>query len=76
MRTQLVEGAWTRFEAGDTEGCARLVAAAIDAVADADAIVLAQGSMAPAQHLTTTTVPVLSSPRAGLAAGAVAVRTA
>ncbi|MCX5063085.1 MULTISPECIES: aspartate/glutamate racemase family protein [unclassified Streptomyces] len=76
VRTQLVEGAWTRFEAGDTEGCARLVAAAIDAVADADAIVLAQGSMAPAQHLTTTTVPVLSSPRAGLAAGAVAVRTA
>jgi hypothetical protein len=73
VRTGLVEGAWTHFEAGDTEGCARLVAAAIDAVTDADAIVLAQGSMAPAQHLTTTAVPVLSSPSPGLAAGAAAV---
>ncbi|WP_406119484.1 aspartate/glutamate racemase family protein [Streptomyces sp. NBC_00989] len=63
VRTLLVEGAWARFEAGDTEGCARLVAAAVDAVTGTDAIVLAQGSMAPAQHLTTTTIPVLSSPR-------------
>ena len=47
---------------------------AADAVTDADAIVLAQGSMALAQHLTTTAVPVLSSPRPGLAAGAEAVR--
>ncbi|WP_262057202.1 aspartate/glutamate racemase family protein [Streptomyces sp. STR69] len=74
VRTLLVDGAWARFEAGDTEGCARLVAEAVDAVIDADAIVLAQGSMAPAQHLTTTAVPVLSSPRPGLAAGARAVR--
>ena len=70
VRTLLVEGAWDRFEAGDTEGCARLVADAVDAVTEADAIVLAQGSMAAAQHLTTTPVPVLSSPRPGLAAGA------
>ncbi|WP_405866490.1 MULTISPECIES: aspartate/glutamate racemase family protein [unclassified Streptomyces] len=75
VRTRLVEGAWKHFEAGDTEGCARLVAAAIDAVTDVDVIVLAQGSMAPAQDLTTTTLPVLSSPRPGLAAGAAAVRT-
>jgi hypothetical protein len=75
VRTHLVEGAWARFEAGDTEGCARLVAAATDAVADADAIVLAQGSMAPAARLTTTAVPVLSSPRAGLAAAVRALRT-
>ncbi|MFF4249749.1 aspartate/glutamate racemase family protein [Streptomyces sp. NPDC001663] len=74
VRTRLVEGAWDAFAAGDTEGCARLVAEAADAVTDADAIVLAQGSMAPAQHLTTTAVPVLSSPRPGLAAGAEAVR--
>ncbi|MHA5048945.1 aspartate/glutamate racemase family protein [Streptomyces sp. SD15] len=74
VRTVLVEGAWTLFEAGDTDGCARAVAAATDAVTDADAIVLAQGSMAPAQHLTTTSTPVLSSPRPGLAAGAAAVR--
>ncbi|MEV0738503.1 aspartate/glutamate racemase family protein [Streptomyces sp. NPDC050549] len=74
VRTLLVEGAWARFEAGDTEGCARLVADVVDTVTAADAIVLAQGSMADAQHLTTTPVPVLSSPRLGLAAGARAVR--
>ncbi|MFD4555053.1 aspartate/glutamate racemase family protein [Streptomyces sp. NPDC058469] len=74
VRTLLVEGAWARFEAGDTEGCARLVADAVDAVTGADAIILAQGSMAPAQHLTTTAIPVLSSPRPGLAAGARAAR--
>jgi hypothetical protein len=74
VRTLFVDGAWARFEAGDIEGSARLVAAAADAVTDADAIVLAQASMTPAQHLTTTAVPVLSSPRPGLAAGAAAVR--
>lgn len=74
IRTLLVEGAWARFEAGDTEGCARLVADAVDAVTGADAIILAQGSMAPAQRLTTTAVPVLSSPRLGLTAGARAAR--
>ncbi|MGP4088838.1 arylsulfatase, partial [Streptomyces sp. KR55] len=75
VRPRLVEGAWQRFEAGDTESYARLVAAAADEVTDADAIVLAQPSMAPAQQLTTTSVPVLSSPRPGLAAGARAART-
>ncbi|MFI6401885.1 aspartate/glutamate racemase family protein [Streptomyces sp. NPDC050548] len=74
VRTLLVEGAWSRFEAGDTEGCARLVADAVDEIGDADAIVLAQGSMAGARQLTTTPVPVLSSPRSGLGAGARAVR--
>ncbi|MFF4894822.1 aspartate/glutamate racemase family protein [Streptomyces sp. NPDC001068] len=69
-RAQVVADAWTRFEAGDVEGCARLVAAAADAVTDADVIVLAQASMTSAQRLTTTTVPVLSSPRPGLAAAA------
>ncbi|MFD7698944.1 aspartate/glutamate racemase family protein [Streptomyces caelestis] len=70
VRTVLVEGAWARFEAGDPEGYARRVADAADAVAGADAIVLAQASMAPAERLTTTRVPVLSSPRPGLAAAA------
>ncbi|WP_405989203.1 aspartate/glutamate racemase family protein [Streptomyces sp. NBC_00986] len=74
VRTLFVEDAWTRFETGDTEGCARLVADAVDAVTGADAIVLAQGSMAPAQRLTTTAIPVLSSPRPGLASGARAAR--
>ncbi|WP_405877928.1 aspartate/glutamate racemase family protein [Streptomyces sp. NBC_01136] len=70
VRTLLVDGAWDRFEAGDTDGYVRAVAAAADSVTDADAIVLAQASMTPAQRLTTTTVLVLSSPRPGLAAGA------
>ncbi|MFI6034779.1 aspartate/glutamate racemase family protein [Streptomyces sp. NPDC051315] len=74
VRRILVDGAWDRFAAGDAEGCARLVADAADAVRDADAIVLAQASMTPAQRLTRTRVPVLSSPRPGLAAGARAAR--
>src|SRR5581483_10026773 len=53
VRTRLVEGAWDRFAAGDTEGCATLVATAVDRVTEADAIVLAQGSMAAAEHLST-----------------------
>ncbi|MFI9758977.1 aspartate/glutamate racemase family protein [Streptomyces sp. NPDC051963] len=72
VRTALVAGAWARFESGDLEGYARLVAATADEVTDADAIVLAQPSMAPARQLTTTPIPVLSSPRQGLAAGATA----
>ncbi|WP_329329132.1 aspartate/glutamate racemase family protein [Streptomyces mirabilis] len=76
VRTLLVDGAWARFEAGDIDGYVRSVATAADSVTDADAIVLAQASMTPAQRLTTTAVPVLSSPRPGLAAGADAVRHA
>ncbi|MER7185185.1 aspartate/glutamate racemase family protein [Streptomyces hyaluromycini] len=72
-RAEVVPDAWTRFEAGDIEGCAHLVAAAADAVTDADVIVLAQASMTSAAKLATTTVPILSSPRPGLAAGAAAV---
>ncbi|WP_406457661.1 aspartate/glutamate racemase family protein [Streptomyces sp. NBC_00876] len=70
VTTVLVEGAWERFEAGDRDGFLDLVAAAADAVTDTDAIVLAQGSMAGAVTRTTTPVPVLSSPRPGLAAAA------
>ncbi|CAL9654983.1 hypothetical protein SUDANB176_06757 [Streptomyces sp. enrichment culture] len=72
VRTVLVEGAWARFEAGDREGYVHRVADAADEVTGADVIVLAQASMAPAERLCTTTVPVLSSPRPGLAAGAAA----
>ncbi|MFI8946110.1 aspartate/glutamate racemase family protein [Streptomyces sp. NPDC053750] len=74
VRTRLVDGAWPRFEAGDTEGYLRLVAAAARAVSDADAIVLAQASMAPARELADGPVPVLASPAPGLAAGADAAR--
>ncbi|TLS43630.1 arylsulfatase [Streptomyces montanus] len=72
-RTLLVADAWDHFRAGDTDAYVRAVAAAADTVTDADAIILAQVSMTSAQHLTTTAVPVLSSPRQGLAAGAAAV---
>ncbi|MEV5806526.1 aspartate/glutamate racemase family protein [Streptomyces parvulus] len=76
LRTRLVEGAWDRFEAGDTEGYLRLVAEAAEAVTadDADVIVLAQASMAPAREVARTPVPVLASPALGLAAGAAAAR--
>ncbi|SEF15581.1 aspartate/glutamate racemase family protein [Streptomyces sp. Ag109_O5-10] len=73
-RARVVPDAWTRFAAGDIEGCARLVAAAADAVTDADVIVLAQASMASAARFTTTAVPLLSSPRPGLAAAARSAR--
>ncbi|MFF4117275.1 aspartate/glutamate racemase family protein [Streptomyces sp. NPDC001714] len=73
-RAQVVPDAWTRFEAGDVEGCARLVAAVADAVTDADVIVLAQASMTSAARFTTTAVPMLSSPRPGLAAAARSAR--
>ncbi|MFD4246186.1 aspartate/glutamate racemase family protein [Streptomyces sp. NPDC058525] len=69
ISTHLVDGAWERFEAGDTAGYLARVAAAADAVAGADVIVLAQASMAGAADLVTTPVPVLSSPAPGLAAG-------
>lgn len=72
VRTLLVEGAWSRFEAGDGEGYLRRVAEAADAVTGADVIVLAQASMAPARKSTTARVPVLASPEPGLAAGAAA----
>lgn len=71
IRTQLVAGAWERFEAGDTAGYLARVAAAADAVTEeeADVIVLAQASMAGAADLVTPRIPVLCSPVAGLAAG-------
>lgn len=72
VRTVLVEGAWALFEAGDTDGYVRAVAAAAHAVTGADAIVLAQASMAGARHLTATSTAVLSSPGPGLAAGTAA----
>ncbi|WP_335939631.1 aspartate/glutamate racemase family protein [Streptomyces sp. PTD5-9] len=74
VRTVLVDGAWERFTAGDRDGFLDLVATAADAVTDADAIVLAQASMADAASRTGTRIPVLSSPRSGLAAAVAAAR--
>ncbi|MFF1380995.1 aspartate/glutamate racemase family protein [Streptomyces sp. NPDC058308] len=69
VRAELVDGVWERFEAGDSEGYLEGVAQAVRAVRDADVVVLAQASMAGAEALVPEVrVPVLSSPRAGLAA--------
>ncbi|MFD0265423.1 aspartate/glutamate racemase family protein [Streptomyces sp. NPDC127106] len=76
VTSRVVAGAWDRFEAGDTAGYLALVAEAVDAVADADVIVLAQASMAGAAALATTPAPVLSSPAPGLAAALAAARAA
>lgn len=55
--------AWTRFEAGDDDGYLDLIAAAaLDAAADHDVVVLAQASMAGAATRVDTEVPVLASP--------------
>ncbi|MFI2209111.1 aspartate/glutamate racemase family protein [Streptomyces sp. NPDC020141] len=74
LRTVLAAGAWRRFLAGDRDGYLDAVAAAVDAVpeAGADAIVLAQASMADAAERTSTAVRVLSSPRPGLGAAVAA----
>ncbi|MFJ9174174.1 aspartate/glutamate racemase family protein [Streptomyces sp. NPDC102360] len=70
VRTVFVEGAWDRFLAGDRDGYLALVAGAVDGIADADVVVLAQASLADAAELTRTPLPVLSSPRPGLGAAA------
>ncbi|ANH95725.1 arylsulfatase [Streptomyces sp. SAT1] len=72
VRPLFVPGAWALFEAGDTEGYVREIATAAGSVpaADADAVVLAQASMAAAVDLVTASVPVLAGPRPGLAAAA------
>lgn len=78
VRTVLVEGAWERFEAGDRDGYLDAVARAVTALneADADAVVLAQASMADAAARATTPLPVLSSPALGLRAAAEVVARA
>ncbi|MET8690902.1 aspartate/glutamate racemase family protein [Streptomyces sp. NPDC004732] len=71
VRAVVVEEVWSRFEAGDLAGYAEGVARAVREVRDADAIVLAQASMAGAEALVPEVrAPVLSSPRPGLAAAA------
>ncbi|NEB74032.1 arylsulfatase, partial [Streptomyces sp. SID14478] len=76
VRTVFVDGAWEAFLAEDRDGYLDLVAAAVDEVRDADAIVLAQASMADAADRSRTGLPVLSSPRPGLDAAATECRAA
>ncbi|MEU9700622.1 aspartate/glutamate racemase family protein [Streptomyces sp. NPDC047981] len=75
VATLLVHGAWDRFLAGDLHGYLDAVAAAVDRVdpTEGGVVVLAQASMTDAAARTTTPLPVLSSPRLGLAAAADAV---
>ncbi|MFE6130908.1 aspartate/glutamate racemase family protein [Streptomyces sp. NPDC056437] len=68
LRTVLAGGAWEHFLTGDRERYLDRVAAEVDAVRDADVVVLAQASMADAAARTRTALPVLSSPRPGLRA--------
>ncbi|MEU7583272.1 aspartate/glutamate racemase family protein [Streptomyces sp. NPDC041068] len=71
VRAELVGGAWELFLAGDSAGYAEAVARAVRGVRGADVIVLAQASMAGGAELDPegeARVPVLSSPRVGLAA--------
>jgi Asp/Glu/hydantoin racemase len=77
-----VDGAWELFLAGEHDAYLDRVAAALDAIGDTgadagpDVMVLAQASIAGAAHRTRTSVPVLSSPRPGLAAAAAAATAA
>lgn len=61
----LIEGAIEKFQAGDLDDYARMVAEAADAC-DADVVALAQASMAPAAALAKR--ETLTSPGAGLTA--------
>ncbi|MGW9437666.1 hypothetical protein [Streptomyces sp. NPDC055607] len=72
VATLVVEGVWERFEAGDREGYLDAVAEAVDRapVTEGGVVVLAQASMADAAGRASTPMPVLSSPRLGLAAAA------
>lgn len=71
--TLLVPGAWELFEAGDTTGYHRAVAAAAAQLTGTDAVVLAQASMEPARALLPARPPVFASPGPGFAAAALAV---
>lgn len=74
----LCAGAWERFEGGDQAGYWRTIADCLRAhAAKADVIVLAQASMAgAAEYCTDLAVPILSSPRLGVAAAIAAYRQA
>jgi aspartate/glutamate racemase len=71
----VVAGAAEAHDRGDRERVDSLVSAAVrEAAAGADVVVLAQASMARAGALAGVPVPVLSSPRGGVAALLRAVR--
>lgn len=69
VMARVVSGAWAQFEAGDGTGyIASIADAARQWHTDADTVVLAQASMAPAVDLLAAEgIAVLSSPRLGVA---------
>jgi hypothetical protein len=73
----ICEGAWAKFEQGDNHGYHAAVAACVRRhAAHGDVVVLAQASMAGAADLCIDLpVPILSSPRLGLATAIDAYRT-
>ncbi|HET6829372.1 MAG TPA: aspartate/glutamate racemase family protein [Ramlibacter sp.] len=76
--TQAIPGAWQLFERADMDGYAACIAAAArQALPGPSVIVLAQASMAGAEQLLRDAgVPVLSSPRLGVAAAIAALEGA
>jgi hypothetical protein len=78
LQQLLCEGAWAFHERGDRAGYWRAVATAIrERAGPADAILLAQASMAGAADLLADLgTPVLASPRLGVAAAIAAWRRA
>lgn len=68
IQTMFLPSLWRLFQEGDEAGFARSVAEAIlDSPLTANAVVLAQASMAPAADLLSgLAMPVLSSPRLGI----------
>ncbi len=77
LRLTCVPGVWDRFEAGDIDAYLATIALAVDEVspADADVVVLAQASMAGAAVLSSTTLPVLSSPQLAVVAALAAAHS-
>jgi hypothetical protein len=70
VETLLLREAWVLWQAGDQEGYwAAIAAAVLERAPNFDCIVLAQASMVGAiAHLQSLELPILSSPRSGLAA--------
>jgi hypothetical protein len=74
FQAEVVAGAWDARVRGDQELADQLITAEIERMAQGvDAVVLAQASMTCAAALAKATVPVLTSPKSGVAAFAAAV---
>jgi hypothetical protein len=68
LRSVVVAGAWDKFVAGDRSAYVTAIAASVrEQLGDAEVVVLAQASMAPAADLLSDLrVPVLASPKLGV----------